>query len=271
MSVLTEHDIEGAAAAAARVVEVHRRLVDFLRPGQTLAEIDAFVGATLDSMRAKSAFYGYRIRGHPPFPSHACLSVNDCIVHGTHDMTAKPIEPGDVLSIDIGVKYQGWIGDAAWTYAIAAADDVALALMRCGRESLRRGLEAMRPGRPLIDWAKAVQQHVERECRFHLVRGLGGHGYGRELHGPPFISNVVPSYPGEWPDAWKTFTPGMLIAVEPMIALSSSETRSNGREWPIFTADRSLSVHYEADVLITAEGMRDLTAGMSDLPDIVGR
>lgn len=271
MVVAAERDIEGASEAAARVVETHRRLVDFLRPGQTLAEVDAFVGRTLEDLSCTSAFLGYRIRGHPAFPSHACLSVNDCIVHGTHDMTSRPLARGDVFSVDIGVRYQGWVGDAAWTYAIAEADDLALSLMRCGRESLRRGIAAIRPGRPLIDWAKAVQQHVERECRYCLVRGLGGHGYGRDLHGPPFISNVVPSYPGEWPDAWKPFTPGMLIAVEPMLAVGTTETRTSGRDWPIFTADGSLAVHYEADILVTATGIRDLTAGLGELPDIVGR
>jgi methionyl aminopeptidase len=122
-----------------------------------------------------------------------------------------------------------------------------------------------------MDWAKTVQHFVERECGYHLVRGLGGHGYGRDLHGPPFISNVVPSYPGEWPDAWKPFTPGMLFAVEPMIAVGTTEISSSGRSWPIRTADGSLSVHYEADVLVTADGMRDLTEGMQSLPDVVGR
>lgn len=270
MVVTAERDIAGAAVAADKVVETHRRLVEFLRPGQTLAQIDAFVGETLQDLGCRSAFLGYRIRGHPPFPSHACLSVNECVVHGTHDMTTRPIQRGDVLSIDIGVKSDGWIGDAAWTYGIVEVDDAAASLMRCGRESLRRGLAAIRPGRPLIDWAKAVQEYVERRCGYCLVRGLGGHGYGRELHGPPFISNVVPSYPGEWPDAWKPFTPGMLIAVEPMISLSSTEIASEGRSWPIYSADRSLSVHYEADVLVTTDGIRDLTAGLQELPDLVG-
>lgn len=269
MVLTTTRDIDAATAAADRVVETHRRLVDFLRAGQTLADVDAFVGRTLEELGCRSAFLGYRIRGHPPFPSHACLSVNDCVVHGTHDMTTRPIAEGDVFSIDIGVRYEGWVGDAAWTYAIGHADDEALALMHCGRESLRLGLAAIRPGRPLIDWARTVQQYVERECHFHLVRGLGGHGYGRDLHGPPFVSNVVPSYPGEWPDAWKPFTTGMLLAVEPMIARGSTETRSHGRDWPIFTADGSLSVHYEADVLVTQDGMRDLTAGLNELPDVV--
>lgn len=269
--MLTEaQDIADATAAAERVVEVHRKLVGFLRAGQTLAEIDAFVGRSLRDLDSESAFKHYRVRGHPPFPSEACLSVNQCIVHGTHDMTTTPIEPGDLVSIDIGVRHRGWIGDAAWTYIVESTDEVSQRLVECGRESLRIGVEAMQPGQPLVDWAKAVQGHVEEECGFNLVRGLGGHGYGRTLHGPPFISNVVPSYPGEWPDAFRSFRPGMLVAVEPMIAVSTTEICSEGREWPIYTADGSRSVHHEADILITEDGPRNLTAGLFDLPDVVG-
>ncbi len=143
-------------------------------------------------------------------------------------------------------------------------------LVVAGRESLRLGVEAMQPGKPLIDWARVVQDHVEKKCGFGLVRGLGGHGYGRTLHGAPFISNVVPTYPGEWPDAFRTFRPGMLVAVEPMLAVSTTEIRSEGREWPIYSADGSRSVHHEADVLITEDGPVNLTASLFDLPDIVG-
>ena len=270
MLVTKPEDIEGATRAAECVVKMHERLVDFLREGLTLEQIDAFVGKTLAELDAPSCFVGYRIRGHPPFPSHACLSVNSCVVHGTHDMRASPLRRGDLISVDIGVRHDGWIGDAAWTYAIKERDAIGEALMKCGVESLRRGVAALKPGRPLVDFAKAVQGHVEGECRFCLVRGLGGHGYGKELHGPPFVSNVVPSYPGEWPEAWKQIKPGLLVAVEPMIAVSSSETRSNGREWPVFTADGSMSVHYEADVLIAESGPVNLTAGLFDLPDVVG-
>lgn len=270
MVVTAARDIEGATAAADCVVQTHERLVEFLRAGQTLAEIDAFVAQTLKDLDCRSAFLRYTIPGHPPFPSHSCLSLNECIVHGTHLDPKEPIKPGDLLSIDIGVSHKGWIGDAAWTYAVETATDQAMALMSCGRESLRRGVEAIQPGRPLIDWARAVQEHVEGECGFHLVRGLGGHGYGRKLHGPPFVSNVVPASRIEWPDAWQTFKPGLLLAVEPMIAVGTSETSSKPRAWPIFTADGSLSVHYEADVLVTEDGPLNLTAGMEALPDVVG-
>ena len=270
MLVTAEHDVAGATLAAEKVVETHRRLVEFLRAGQTLAQVDAFVGSTLTDLDSVSAFKNYRVRGHPPFPSEACLSVNECIVHGTHDMTSTPIAPGDLLSIDIGVIHDGWIGDAAWTYVIEDTDEVSMNLVIAGRESLRLGVEAMQPGRPLVDWARAVQDHVEKKCGFGLVRGLGGHGYGRTLHGPPFISNVVPTYPGEWPDAFRSFRPGMLVAVEPMLAVSTTEIRSEGREWPIYSADGSRSVHHEADVLITEDGPINLTASLFDLPDVVG-
>jgi methionyl aminopeptidase len=270
MVVTAQQDIDRAAAAAECVVRTHFRLVEFLRAGLTLAQIDQFVADTLADLDCRSAFLRYRMSGYPPYPSHSCLSLNDCIVHGTHLMRDAPIEPGDLLSVDVGVMHHGFVGDAAWTYAIEHATSDAKRLMACGREALKRGIAAIRPGRPLIDWARAVQACVEQEHGLHLVRGLGGHGYGRHLHGPPFVSNVVPSHRSEWPDAFEVFRPGLLIAVEPMIALGTGETKTTSRRWPIMTADGSLAVHYEADVLVAEDGPRDLTAGMDELPDVVG-
>ena len=270
MVITAQREADAAHAAAQRVVRTHERLAEFLQIGQTLAEIDRFVAETLTDLDCTSAFLRYRMKGLPPFPSHACVSLNDCIVHGTHDMTAEPVRPGDVLKVDIGVVHEGWIGDAAWTYAFEDVPEETLRLMQCGRESLKRGIAALQVGRPLVDWAKAVQRYVEKECGFHLVRGLGGHGYGRKLHGPPFVSNIVPRHPGEWPDAWKTVCPGQLLALEPMLAVGSAETTTDSKHWPIFTADGSLSVHYEANILVTEEGPRDLTEGLAELPAIVG-
>lgn len=270
MTITREQDVTLAEEAAMRVVRVHEALVEMLRPGVTAIEIDRFVASTLDRLGCTSCFLGYKARGHPPYPSHACISVNDCIVHGTHLSERAPLAPGDLLKVDVGVRHRGFIGDAAWTYSVGTQTELGRRLQACGMESLRRGIRAMVPGKPLVDWARAVQDHVERECGFFLVRGLGGHGIGRALHEPPFISNVVPSYPGEWSEAWKPFEPGMLVAVEPMIAVSTSEIRSSGREWPIRTTDGSLSVHYEADVLVTADGPRNLTEGLFDLPEVVG-
>ncbi|MCK4872365.1 MAG: type I methionyl aminopeptidase [Phycisphaerales bacterium] len=263
-------DIQGARDAARKVVETHERLAEVLCAGLTVAEVDRHVAETLSRLQCKSAFLGYRVPRTPPFPSHACLSVNECVVHGTAGYRTEPLVPGDLLSIDIGVKYKGWIGDAAWTYAIEHADETATRLMDAGKESLRLGCEQLRPGKTYLDWARVVQRCVEDDFGFHCIRGLGGHGFGRKLHTPPFISNVIPDHPSEWPDAWMQVRPGQLIAVEPMIGVGTGEIDQAPREWPIFTADRSLSCHYEHDVLITDDGPEILTIGLTNLPDIVG-
>lgn len=268
MILRTAKEIEDARAAAMCVVETHRRLAGWLRVGRTLAEVDAFCASIFDELKCKSAFIGYKVRGHPPFRSHTCLSVNDMVVHGEHDAT--PLAEGDLLALDIGVKHRGMIGDAAWTYSIGSATEMGKRLQACGRESLRRGIAAIKAGRPMIEWAKAVQGYVERDCRFHLVRGLGGHGIGHTLHESPYIANTPPSYPGEWTEAWKPFEKGMLIAVEPMISAGTTEIRAKGNAWPIWTADGSLSVHYEADVMVTEDGCEVFTAALDELPDVVG-
>lgn len=269
--VTSPKEVKSAADAAAKVVETHRRLADFLEHGLTLAHIDSFVARTLDDLGCKSCFRGYRVPRMPPFPSHACLSVNECVVHGTAGYLTRPLEPGDVLKIDIGVSFHGWIGDAAWTYCLGKPTDQVRRLMDAGKDSLRLGCEQLRPGNNFMAWARTVQHHVESGCGFHLIRGLGGHGYGRRLHEPPFISNVVPSFTGEWPDGARPCEPGVLIAVEPMIAIGTGRTAQSRNEWPIFTADGSLSVHYEHDVLITAEGPQVLTAGLEQINDVIER
>lgn len=267
---LSPAEADFAYAAAQCVVEVHRRTSAFMKLGQTLAQIDAFVIKQLADLKCTSCFTGYRVGRGPAFPSAACLSLNDCVVHGTAGYTSKPMEEGDVLKLDIGVWHKGWIGDAAWTYCFKTQSPQTRALMDSGKESLRLGVQQLRPGNLLLHWAKAVQHHVEDTCKFHLIRGLGGHGIGRKLHGPPFVSNVVPDSPNEWPDATLPCRPGILVAVEPMIAVGTHKTIQKRNEWPVFTADGSLSVHYEHDVLITEKGPRVLSEGMDQLPDIVG-
>ena len=268
---LSDKDVRGLEDAARAVVEIHHALAGWMRVGMTVAQIDEEVARLLKSLGATSCFHRYKAGRYPPFPSQACLSVNDCIVHGTAWTHKAPLAPGDLLKIDIGVRKNNWIGDAAWTYSFGApADDVAR-LMTCGKTSLARGIQALQPGDKLLEWARTVQGHVEQECGFHLVIGLGGHGYGRRLHADPWVSNVLPTVKTPWPDAHKRCTPGMALAVEPMIAIGTGKTKETPGDWPIRTADGSMAVHYEADVLITEDGPRDLTQGLSDVNDVIDK
>jgi len=281
--VKTPADADAAYAAGQRVVEVHRRLVDFIRAGKTLPEIDQFVAETLTDLKCRSCFLHYRPSfSLPPFPSHACLSVNDCVVHGTAASLPRPLEEGDLLKVDIGVVYQGWIGDAAWTYSIGKPTEQVRKLMDAGKEGLRRGIAELRPGNTYFHWADALQSHVEGTCGFHLVEGLGGHGIGRStkrdpgLHLPPFVPNTRPE--GYQPRASGRgrnpldvpCEPGTLVAVEPMIAVGTGDTHSPSGPWPIHSKDGSMTVHHEHDVLITEGGPRVMTEGLDELPDVLG-
>lgn len=271
LSTISQADVDDVQAAADLVVETHLRLSEWLRIGMTLDTIDLFVAETIDGQGGRSCFLGYRIPRLPPFPSHACLSVDDCVVHGHAGSHDSPLAEGQLLKIDIGIEFNGWIGDAAWTYAIGVPTPDAETLMQCGKEAIRRGIEQMQPGTMLINWARAVQDCVEKEQGLHLIRGYGGHGIGRTLHGAPFISNILPTRPGEWADAFLTWEPGMVVAVEPMIATGTGQTYQEPGAWPIKTSDGSLSVHYEHDILITEDGPRILTAGLAEIEDVILR
>lgn len=266
---LSKADVQSAYTSAQKVVATHRALSTWLRPGMTLPQIDTFVAQTLDSLDCKSCFKGYRVPGLPPFPSHACLSLNACVVHGTATSSLTPLKYGDVLKIDIGVTHRGWIGDAGWTYTFGPPSDQVARLMACGKEALRRGIAQIKPTNRWIEFARAVQTHVETECNFFNIEGLGGHGYGRKLHAPPFVANSLPSPLDKSADAYKACLPGTLVAVEPMIGAGTGKTRSLPNQWPVFTADNSMSVHYEHDILVTDDGCRVLTEGLEDLQDII--
>lgn len=281
---LSAPEIDAAAAAAAHVVETHRRLSAFLRAGMTLPQIDAFVAQTLESLGCESCFLHYPVHGHRPFPSHACLSLNECVVHGHAAYYREPIRPGDLLKIDIGVWFHGWVGDAAWTYSVGEPRPEVRKLMESGKQSLAKGITKLRPGVAYLEWAKTVQDCVEGEFGFRCVENWGGHGIGKKvdsklkrgLHLPPHLLNHRPTHASPWDEASWVWQPGNLVAVEPMIAVGTGKTTQlkdayNPRllDWPVYSDDRSLTVHYEHDVLITPEGPRVLTAGLEQIDDVI--
>ncbi len=258
-----------ARESAQKVVQIHRSLIDFIRPGKTLEEIDIYIAKQLEKLDSSSCFLNYvPYKGHAPFPSHACLSVNECIVHGTHDYLQRPLQIGDLIKVDIGVNYKGWLGDAAWTYSIGPASKEIRHMMNVGKKAIQIGLTHLRNGQDVNSWAEAVYNFVDKESGLFISRSLTGHGYNikdkgkRILHGAP----IIPNFPH--PAYSSNLKTGDMVAVEPMISLGSSFVKKmSDNKWPLFTSDDSMSVHYEHDVLITDNDPEILTQGLDDLQD----
>jgi methionyl aminopeptidase len=228
---------------------IHARCINMLRakarPGVTTGELDAAAARFLASQGAEASFLGYR-----GFPASICTSPNSMIVHGIPG--DYELQRGDVLSIDLGVTYDGWVVDAAVTVAVGPVSPIAARLLEATREALFAAVEQCRPGAHLGDIGAAVQERVERDG-FSVVRSLVGHGVGRTMHEDP----QVPNY-GR-PGAGVELSEGMVLAVEPMITAGGHDIRMGDDGWAVYSADGSLAAHFEHTVAITAEGPRILT------------
>lgn len=255
--------LSGSQSVADKVVEMHRRLAGFVRVGMTTIDIEKFVIASLDDLKCKSAFYLYQ-RDRKKFPSHACYSINNVIVHGTAVSWGRPLRDGDLLKIDIGIRYQGSIGDAAWTYAVGSISEEAQRLLSCAKKAMDAGLKMVRYNCLVKDWAHAAHASVMKDG-FHMVEGLGGHGISAKLHDLPYISNRADDI--DWSES--RFQAGTVVAVEPMISAGTSKTKHKVGQWPIETADGSLSVHLEHDLFIRESDTVVLTKGLEELPEVL--
>ncbi|MEZ6162917.1 MAG: M24 family metallopeptidase [Phycisphaerales bacterium] len=263
-------DVDAAYDAAQKVVETHHRIAAFLHEGLTLAQIDRFVFETLEELGCKSCFFKYRAGGLP-LPV-AGLPESQRVRGARHSRVPPRTAQARRCAQD---RYRRPLsrldGRRRLDLCVRRDDPEIKKLTDSGKESLAKGIEELRPGNVWLDWARTVQRIVEDEYGFHLIRGLGGHGYGKKLHTSPWISNVVPTHPNEWPDANNIIEPGALVAVEPMIAIGTGEITQGHKQWPIYTADKSNSVHYEHDVLVTSDGPRILTDGLQDVQDVITR
>jgi methionyl aminopeptidase len=235
-----------AMAAAGRI---HARCLQMLiascRPGITTTELDAIAEKFIRSQGATPSFKGYR-----GFPGSICASPNARVVHGIPD--AYALQRGDVLSLDVGVTYDGWVADGAVTVPIGEVSQEASALLEATEGSLFAAVEASQSGNRLSDISHAVQEHVEA-AGFQVVRSLVGHGIGREMHEDPQIPNFGP--PGRGPK----LEPGMVLAIEPMTAVGTHEIVTGDDGWAVYSADDSLTAHFEFTVAITEDGPRILT------------
>lgn len=231
------------------VARVHAELAQAIKPGVTTAQLDALAESVIRKHGALPSFKGYH-----GFPASICTSINEELVHGIPS-PRRVLREGDIISIDVGTIYKGYQGDAAWTYPVGEIDAEVQRLLDVTREALFVGIQAVRAGKRLMDYSRAVQEYVESRG-FYVVRQYTGHGIGREMHEPPEILNYVnPAHP----DSRRRFRAGMTVALEPMVQMGTWETETLADGWTVVSKDGSLSAHYEHTVLVTPDGAEILT------------
>jgi methionyl aminopeptidase len=241
----TPEEIDRMAAAGAILVKTMNLLAGKVRPGVSTRELDQAAEKFIRSQGAEPAFKGYR-----GFPGSICASPNSMIVHGIPG--PYTLARGDILSVDVGVVYQGWVADAARTFAVGPITPVARKLLKTTEESLFAAVPECRVGNRLGDVSHAVQAHVEA-AGLSVVRSLVGHGVGREMHEEPQVPNYGEAGTGI------PLEEGMVLAVEPMVTAGRHAVRVGEDHWSIYSQDGSLAAHFEFTIAITADGPRILT------------
>jgi methionyl aminopeptidase len=241
----TTDEIEAMADSGQIVARCLVMLAGLCRPGVTTADLDRAAEKFIRTHGGEPAFKGYR-----GFPASICTSPNSMVVHGIPG--EYKLDRGDVISIDVGVEYEGWVADAAITVALRPVSPVASKLLKATREALEAGVAQCVAGNRLGDVSHAVQERVERDD-LSVIRSLVGHGIGRQMHEDPQVPNF--GDPGRGP----LIEEGMVFCVEPMVAAGRHGVRMGEDNWAIYSDDGSLTAHFEHTIAITADGPRILT------------
>jgi methionyl aminopeptidase len=238
-------EIERMRAANELVANVLAELSALVAPGVTTGDLDAAAEKLVRAAGAEPAFKGYR-----GYPCTLCASVNEQVVHGIP--SARALVEGDIISLDMGVKLNGFYGDSAVTVPVGRVSEQAAALLRVTREALDKGIEQVRLGGRVSDIGHAIQEHVEAHG-FTVVREFVGHGIGAALHEEPQIANY--GEPGRGP----RLAEGMVLAIEPMVNVGRAAVKVLPDGWTAVTRDGSLSAHFEHTVAVTKSGPLVLT------------
>jgi methionyl aminopeptidase len=238
-------EIDRLARVNELVARVLAELKAMVAPGVSTADLDAAAERHLVEAGAEPAFKGYH-----GYPATICASVNEQVVHGIP--SKRPLAEGDIISIDMGAKLDGFFGDSAVTVAVGQVSEDAQRLLSVTEASLYKGLEAVKAGARVSDIGAAVQAHVEAHG-FSVVREFVGHGIGTKLHEEPQIPNYGPG--GRGP----RLSEGMVLAIEPMVNFGKPAVKVLGDGWTAVTKDGSLSAHFEHTVVVTGNGCRILT------------
>jgi methionyl aminopeptidase len=236
-----------ACAIAATVLDQLKPLV---RPGVTTQDLEEAGRDWIARLGARSACYGYQHSGRR-YPAHTCISVNDEVVHGIPSFK-RILREGDIVSLDIVVWHDGYVGDNAFTVPVGPVPPLVEKLLRVSREALEIGIRQATVGNRIGDISAAIQQHVETSG-FSVVRDMVGHGVGVSMHEPPEIPNFGKRNTGD------RIKPGMTLAIEPMVNAGAYKTKTLSDGWTIVTADGAPSAHFEHTVLTTDRGPEILT------------
>jgi methionyl aminopeptidase len=239
-------ELERMRAANGLVADVLQHLADMVAPGVTTLDLDVEAEKRVRAAGAEPAFKGYR-----GYPCTLCASVNEQVVHGIP--SKRPLVEGDIISLDMGVKLNGFYGDSAITVPVGHVAADVETLLRVTQESLEKAIEQVRLGGRVSDIGHAVQRHVEASG-FSVVREFVGHGIGAALHEEPQIANY--GEPGRGP----RLAEGMTLAIEPMVNMGKPGVKVLGDGWTAVTKDGSLSAHFEHTVAVTKDGPLVLTA-----------
>ena len=229
------------------VSEILANIKEQIVAGISTGEIDKISAELIKKKGARSAFKGYQIRnGVPPFPATICVSLNNEVVHGIPS-PQRIIKEGDVISLDFGVIYKDFYGDAALTFFLGKPDDMTHSLIVSTEEALEAGIAKAQVGHRIGDISSAVQERVEKDG-FSVVREFVGHGVGRRLHEDPPVPNYGIRERGV------RLREGMVVAIEPMVNIGGSDVMMKSDGWTAVTKDGSLSAHFEHSVAITEKG-----------------
>jgi methionyl aminopeptidase len=238
IKIKSEDDLKVMRPAGMVAGKVLDDIAAFIQPGLTTQQVDGFAAERIRSYDAKSAFLGYR-----KYPCYTCLSVNEAVVHGM--ASDRELQFGDIVSVDVGVNYKGFVGDTARTVVVGGCSVAAQRLLDVTEQSLYLGIAQAKPGNRVVDISRAVQHYVE-ENGYSVVREFVGHGVGRTMHEEPQVPNF---------DEGRNDSPklkrGMTIAIEPMVNAGRAEVKILKDGWTVVTQDGSLSAHFEHTILIT--------------------
>jgi methionyl aminopeptidase len=240
MILYSREEIQAIKRSNQIVAQILADLGKMIKPGVQTKELDEYAEMKSREMKAVPAFKGYR-----GFPSSVCTSINEEIVHGIP--SSRTLQDGDIISLDFGVLYEGYYGDAAVTYPVGEVSFEAKKIIQIVEGAFFKSAEQMRAGKRLSDISFAIQSYVESQG-FSVIRTFVGHGIGLSLHEEPQVPNF--GQPGKGPK----LKAGMVLAIEPMIAAGEWDVEILEDNWTAVTKDRGLSAHYEHTVAITQDG-----------------